>query len=189
MSLYNMLPFLEGWKGVTFTKTETVKKGEYKSVFSEQSKGWLLALNFVSDDAYASVKISYLGYAIVYTPHSFFILALTEPPPMGSYISEYIRPSTLSTAAICAVSIITSAYPQPIKGLVRIELGLELDSTQATAAVAVTFDGIDIVDMEAFIRSVRKFQYGWLGWAFGVLSRIPGLKYIGIPDEIKEVIE
>ena len=189
LSLYNMIPFLEGWEFLMFSGTETVEKGKYKVVFSRAVKGWLISLDFFSDDAYASLKLSYLGYTGVHTPHSFFLTGATLPPPWGCYILDYIRPSTLSTAGVYATSPVTGAYLFSVKGLVRLELGLENDSTQATATAAVSFVAIEIVDDKAFIRSYRKFKYGWLGWAFGVLSHIPGLKYIGIPDEIKEVVE
>jgi len=189
MNLYDMLPFLEGWTLLPFGKTETVEKGKYITVFSRNVKGWLFGLDFFSDDAYASLKLSYLGAAGVCTSHSLFIYGLTLPPPSGMYIEDYIRPSTLSTAGVYYAALITSAYPFSVKGLVRLELGLKSDSTQETATAAVSFSAIEIVDEKAFIRSVRKFKYGWLGWAFEVLSRIPGLKYIGIPEEIKEVVE
>jgi len=184
-----MTPFLEGWEFLMFKETETVEKGKYKVVFSRMCKGWLIGLDFVSDDAYASLKLTYLGRAGVSTPHRYFTLGATLPPPHGCYILDYIRPSTLSTAGVYIVSPVTSAYPVSVKGLVRLELGLENNSTQATATATVGFTAIEIVDDKAFIRSYRKFKYGWLGWVFGVLSRIPGLKYIGIPNEIKEVVE
>jgi hypothetical protein len=184
-----MLPFLEGWNQLRFEKTETVEKGRYVVVFSRTVKGWLLSLDFVSDDAYGSLKISYLGWTGVAIPHSLLLYGTTLPPPYGSYISDYIRPSTLSTAGVYVLSPVTSAYPFSIKGLVRVELGLEADSTQATATVTASFLAIEITDEKAFIRSYRRFKYGWLGWVFGVLSHIPGLKYIGIPEEIKEVVE
>jgi hypothetical protein len=189
LSLYNMLPFLEGWNQLSFAKTETVEKGRYVVVFSRAVKGWLLSLSLSSDDAYASLKLSYLGTTGVVIPHLFLQLGETLPPSMGSYILDYIRPSTLSTAGVYVTSIITSAYPFSVKGLVRLELGLEADSTQATTAVIASFLAIEITDEKAFIRSYRRFKYGWLGWTFDVLSRIPGLKYIGIPEEIKEVVE
>jgi len=184
-----MLPFLEGWNQLYFEKTETVEKGKYTVVFSRAVKGWLLSLDFASDDAYASMKLTYLGWVSVSTPHMGFTFGLTMPPSFGSFVEDYIRPSTLSTAGVYLISLITSAYPFSIKGLVRLELGLEADSTQATATVTASFLAIEIVDEKAFIRSYRRFKYGWLGWAFGVLSNIPGLKYIGIPKEIKEVVE
>lgn len=189
LNLYNMLPFLEGWDLCTFSKQEVVEKGKYKSVFSRLYKGWLIALDFFADDAYASVKIMYLGYTAVFTSHSAFTVGATLPPPNGFYILDYIRPSTLSTAGVYAASPMTSAYPFSVKGLVRLELGLEEDSTQTTATATVGFSAIEIVDEKAFIRSYRRFKYGWLGWAFGVLANIPGLKYMGIPDGIKEVME
>ena len=184
-----MIPFLEGWEGLLFKKTETVEKDKYKVAFSRAVKGWLFDLDFFSDDAYASLKLTHLGYTSVFTPHRYFTLGATLPPPCGYYISDYIRPSTLSSAGVYTTSRVTSAYPISVKGLVRLELGLENVSTQATATATVGFMAIEIVDDKTFIRSYRKFKYGWLGWAFGVLSRIPGLKYIGIPDEIKEVVE
>ena len=189
LSLYNMIPFLEGWEYLVFNKTETVEKGRYTTVFSRFVKGWLTGLDFIADDAYASVKLIYLGMVNLSTPHFIFGLGATEPPPSGLYCQLYIRPSTLSSAGMYAGSLVTSAYPLSVKGMVRLELGLEADSTQATATNSASFTAIEIVNEKAFIRSYRKFKYGWLGWAFGVLSRIPGLKYIGIPDEIKEVVE
>lgn len=189
VTLYNMLPFLEGWMEQIFFKSETVEKGKYKVVFSENFVGWLTAWDFVSNDAYASLKATYLGNVGILTPHGLFYVGAITPPPYGSYLSEYIRPSTLSTAGVFAMSVYTLAYPMSIKGLVRIEFGLEAGSTQSTATAATLFTAIRITDTKAFIKSFRKFKYGWLGWAFGVLSHIPGLKYIGIPDEIKEVLD
>lgn len=189
LNLYNMLPFLDGWRGHYFTKQETVEKGKYKLVYSEMSTGWLIFFDSSYTDAYASVKFTYLGEITIPTPHALFIAGAVMPPPSGTYLLEYLRPSTLSTAGVYVVSNFTMAEPMPVKGLVRVELGLEDDSTQTTATAAVNFMYIEITDTVAFIRSVRRFLYGWLGWAFGVLSHIPGLKYVGIPAEIKEVVE
>ena len=184
-----MIPFLEGWAYLVFDKQETVKKGFYKTVFSRPCKGWLVKLEFGSDDAYASVKVTLLEFTSIYTIQDSFVIGALLPPSAGAYVRGYIRPSILSSAGVFAGYILNTTYPQPIRGLVRFELGLEADSTQTEAAATVSFVAIEIVDDKAFIRSYRKFKYGWLGWAFGVLSRIPGLKYIGIPDEIKEVVE
>ena len=189
LSLHETIPFLEGWEFLAFGKEETVEKGKYKTILSRPIKGWLYGLDFVTDDAYAVIRIIYLGIVGLYTPHVIFCLGATEPPPSGLYGPLYIRPSTLSSAGVYAGSLVTSAYPLPVKGMVRLELGLENDTTQSTAKNRVSFSAIEIVDDKAFIRSYRKFKYGWLGWAFGVLSHIPGLKYIGIPNEIKEVVE
>jgi hypothetical protein len=184
-----MLPFLEGWTQLRFEATKTVEKGKYVTVFSRPVKGWLLGLDFVSDDAYGSFRLSYLGWTGVDTSHLFFTVGATLPPPFGSYIADYIRPSVLSTAGVYYSSPVTSAYPLFVKGLVRLELGLEADSTQTTSTETVSFIAIEVIDEKAFIRSYRQFRYGWLGWTFEVLSRIPGLKYIGVPKEIKEVVE
>lgn len=189
MSLIEMLPFLEGYEFLYFSKEEPVEKGKYKTIFSRDVKGWIHSLDFAADDAYASFKPTYMGNTDVRTPNYFFVLGVTSPPPFGSYLLEYLRPSTLSTAGVYAVSLITSAYAIPIKGLVRLEVGLENESTQSTATVSTHFFAGEIVDEKAFIKSYRRFKYGWLGWAFDVLSHIPGLKYVGIPTEIKEVVE
>ena len=189
VSLIEMLPFLEGFEYLYFSKEETVEKGKHTTIFSRDVKGWIYSLDFASDDAYASFVPTYMGKTDVRTPNYFFVAGATLPPPSGSYVLNYLRPSTLSTAGIYAVSLITSAYPIPIKGLVRLEVGLESESTQTTATVSCHFFAFEITDEKAFIRSYRRFKYGWLGWAFEVLSRIPGLKYIGIPEEIKEVVE
>jgi hypothetical protein len=189
MNLYDMLPFLEGWTQLGFSKQETVEKGKYINVFSRNVKGWLNCLDFASDDAYASCRLTYLGYLSVVPQQYFFTVGGILPPQYGGYAVEYIRPSTLSTAGVYVNTLQAQSSPMPIKGLVRLELGLEADSTQSTATAAVSFAAFEIVDEKAFIKSVRKFMFGWLGWAFDVLSRIPGLKYIGIPKEIKEVVE
>jgi len=189
MSLIDMLPFLDGYEFLYFNEEETVEKGKYKTIFSRDVKGWIFSLDFASDDAYASFKATYMGHSDIRTPNYFFVLGAVLPPMFGSYLLNYLRPSTLSTAGIYAVSPITSAYPISIKGLVRLEVGLESESTQATTTVSVLFFACEIVDEKAFIRSYRRFKYGWLGWTFEVLSRIPGLKYIGVPNEIKEVVE
>ena len=189
MNLSDALPFLEGWDELSVVKTETIEKGVFKPVFSRECKGWVYGLDIASDDAYASLQMTYLGGTAIITPHSIFVVGATLPPPHGMYIPSYIRPSTLSTAGIFIATLITSAYPKPIKGLVRLELKLGDDSTQVTATCIISFVACEIVDEEAFIRSARRFKYGWLGWIFGAISRIPGLKYIGIPEEIKEVVK
>jgi len=188
VNLLNMLPVLEGYDFLYFTKAETVSKGRYELLHSKKGKGWLFSLSISTDDAYASLKMTYMGHTETRTPHFFFNLGVTLPPPSGAYLSTYLRPSVLSTAGIFTLWLVTSAYAIPVKGLVRLEVGLESGSTQATASISANFMFVNIIDEEVFIKSVRKFKYGWLGWVFGAISKIPGLKYIGIPEEIREVV-
>lgn len=189
LNLYNMLPLLEGWEYMPFLKSEAVELGKYKLLSSEKRIGWLLSMDFYSDDAYASLKLTYLGAVGIITPHDLFVTGAILPPPYGAVLSVYIQPSYLSTAGVYCCSMVTTAFPVSIKGNIKIEIGLESSSTQSTASAGVVFNAIAITNEGMFIRSVRRFKYGWLGWVFELLSRIPGLKYIGVPKEIEEVVK
>lgn len=188
MKLYDALTFLDGWTYLWVVKEETVTGGIFKTVFSRETKGWLLNMAFMGFDAYITLRVTSLGQTAYVTPQLVFRGGWVIPSPTGGQISLYIRPSTLSTAGVYIISIFDSPQPMPIKGLTRLELSLGDDSTQVTSTAGVAFTAIEITDEEAFIRSVRKFKYGWLGWVFGAISKIPGLKYIGIPEEIREVV-
>jgi hypothetical protein len=187
--LSDMLPLLEGWEYYYFAESRSVEKGKDISVYSKPCKGWLISLDFIADDAYAQAKVEYLSYIAKMTAHALFLIGATLPPPAGSYISLYLRPSTLSTAGAYGASPITSAYPFPVKGSVKISLGLTNSSTQSTATIVVTFTAFRIVDEIAFIKSVRKFKYGTLAPLFSLLGHIPILKFLGVPTDIKEVLE
>ncbi|MEM2849054.1 MAG: hypothetical protein QXI36_02120 [Candidatus Bathyarchaeia archaeon] len=187
--LYNMLPFLEGWRGHYFTKTETVTKGEYKLVYSEMSIGWLIFFLFTTTDAFGSTKFTYLGETNIQIPNALYLTGAVMPPPGGTYLLEYIRPSTLSTAGIYSMANFVMAEPMPVKGLVRIELGLEQESTQTTATSTVIFMYIEITDIKAFTRSYRKFKYGWLGSVLNAIARLPGFAGLALSPELKGVMD
>lgn len=189
MKLYQMIPFLKGWTVTTINKQLTAQKGVYKPIFSREFQGWMFGFDVASDDAYAKFRLTYLGQTLGYSLHDFFILGAVLPPPAGLYSNVYIRPSVLSTAGFFVASPYTLSECIPVKGLVRIELILGDDSTQVTANSMVSVMLYEITDEKLFTKSVRKFLYGWLGWFFGAISNFPGLKYVGIPDEIKEVLD
>ena len=102
---------------------------------------------------------------------------------------SHIRPSVLSSAGFFSASPFTLAECVPITGLVRVEVTLDNNSTQVTANIGLQFSLYEVTDEKLFTKSVRKFLFGWLGWLFGAISNFPGLKYVGIPDEIKEVLD
>jgi hypothetical protein len=189
MKLYQMIPFLKGWTATAVNKQITVRKGVYQTIFSREFQGWLFGFDMISDDAYAKLRVTYLGQAASYKLHDFFTLGAVIPPPAGLYLNVYIRPSILSTAGIFVGSPFTLAESIPLKGLVRIELILDNDSTQATANIMASVMLYEVTDEKLFIKSVRKFLFGWLGWFFGAISNFPGLKYVGIPNEVKEVLD
>ena len=189
MKLYQMIPFLRGWVETIIIKQETVQRGVYKSIMSRELQGWLGSLDSISDDAYVKARVTYLGNTVELTMHDHFTLGAVLPPSAGSYILTYIRPSVLSTAGFFTASPVTLAECIPLKGLVRVEATLDDNSTQVTANIGMRIMFYEVTDEKLFIKTVRRFLFGWLGWIFGAISNFPGLKYVGIPDEIKEVLD
>jgi len=189
MSLYEMVPFLEGWEYYEVTKQKTADKTKDVIAYSEECKGWLLGIDMISDDAYSRITLTYLGSTYKITPHAAFLYSGALPPPFGTYIYSYIRPSTLSTAGVYVLSPLTSAYPFAVRGLVTFLFGLAQESTQASTMMGVNFLAIRITNEEEFIRSVRKFRYGRLAPLFEFLGHIPVLKFLGVPNEIKKVFK
>jgi len=187
MSLNEMLPFLEGWEYYYIDEEKTVDKTKDVNAYSKTVKGWLYSIDMVCDDAYSRLTITYLGTTHKFTPHLLFTMGAVMPPPFGLYLSEYIRPSILSTAGAYVLTVLTSAYPFSTRGLATLLFGLAQESTQASSTIRVLFIAIRVTNDEDFIRSVRKFRYGRLAPLFEVLGHIPVLKFLGVPNEIKKV--
>ncbi len=189
MNIIEALPFLDGWDHLVVREARTVQKGQYVNVFSRPVKGWMVSLDFITDDAFASVRIIHLGHLALLNSHSLYLLGAYEPVAFGSFSTLYLRPSVLSTAGLYSSELLSPTNLLPLRGLVRVSFGLEIDSTQVTANTTIIVIAIEVTNERAFIKSVRRFMYGWVGAAFNFFSHLPGLHDIALPDEIKEILD
>jgi len=158
MNLYNMLPFLEGWRYLNFKKTLTLNRGETRVIFSQPVKGWLTSWDMITTDAVSGIKGVFQEFSFTIHPHYAFTLAAVLPPPNGICIQTYIRPSILSTAGYYVLSIITTAYPISISGSLTLRFFIPEESTQDSATISTAFTAVEIIDEQKFIKSIERFN-------------------------------
>ena len=159
MSLLECLPLLEGWwhRRYTFKELQVLRKGESKELFHfHDARGWLLGIDYVATDCYMQYLIETYAERHLVTPQAIHEFGLTLPPPMGTYETLYDRPDPARTEGTYAGSILTSAYPYPWKGDVRVAMRLGMESTQPAAAGNIGVTVLEVTDLEAFKRSFQE---------------------------------
>lgn len=154
---FESLPLIRGWRFEAFNSIKEIKRGEAEvTVYSKEVKGWLFGVDLISDDSLAEFELNYSGFSGKITPYTVYESGSIAPIGGGTYLSEYIKPSVLSTAGIYFFSTQFSSVPTPIVGKVIITFSLNKDSTQDTSIMAVYFGAIEIVDEAEFLKSLKE---------------------------------
>ena len=159
MSLLGCLPLLEGWwhRIYAFKELEVLRKGSSKELLHlHDARGWVEGIDYIATDCYMQYIIETYSVRGVLTPQALHEFGSTMPPPVGAYETLYDRPDPASTKGTYVGSILTSAYPFPWKGDVRVAMRLGEESTQPAAAGNIYVHVIEVTDLKAFKRSFQE---------------------------------
>lgn len=156
MNIFQLLPLLEGWIDEPVTVEETIVK-KAKKVYDDEERGWLAGIDLVTDDALGSMQIQYGRYISGWAnPYKAYTYNAVYPPPCGAYFLLYSQPAPPSTAGLYVMSVLTSAYPHPYKGKIKVWVKLDDLSTQDSASIVVAIPRIKIYDPDLFKRSLKE---------------------------------
>jgi len=170
----------------------------YQSPAPTKEIGWLTSLDWSGNDAYLGLGIDQPG---VPTPGYFtfigaHITGAVLPPPSGWYLTRYYQPNPLRTIGFYSLSVITSAYPLPYYGPVRLYVSLRPGTTEPYATGSLYALEIVIQDRNLFVTDLRKVYYGRWAPLMDFIGHIPLLRTftkkfaeLQIPFEEKEIIE
>ena len=166
LSPLNVLPLLEGWDyRLHDIPLTTIRKGSPISIKEiEERSGWALYLAFLCDDAYASLIGRWKGpggqwWDFEWYPELGNMLGAVQQDPAG-WLQYYNRPfPALSTAGIYYFIPFSGGFQGsafPFVPKLHLESHLRDDSTQDTASIVTSLLNIEIIDEEAFRRSLSK---------------------------------
>ena len=159
MSLLECLPLLEGWwhRTYAFKELQVLRKGASEELFHlHDARGWVLGIDYVATDCYMQYILEIYSVRGVATPQALHEAGATLPPPSGAYETVYDRPDPASTRGTYVGSLLTSAYPFPWKGDVRVSMRLGMESTQPAAAGNIYVHVLEVTDLEKFKRSFQE---------------------------------
>ena len=201
MTLLEILPLVRGWSWRSIPVIQTVLLNQELLVYSPPTPskeiGWIVALDFLGDDAYLGVRIVMPGFDTGYgTFAGSYAAGYVLPPPVGTYIARYLQPNPLRTFGFYSATIVTSAYGQPFYGPVRLYMSLRPGSTEPFATGMIGILEVVIEDRNIFLKDLRKVYYGRLAPLMDLLDHVPILRVftrkfdeLGIKFEEKEVVE
>lgn len=193
---------IRGWAWRTIKLTQTVVLNQellvYQSPTPTKEIGWLAGLDWYGNDAYIGLGIDQPGiplpgYATFIGLHT---LGAVLPPPHGAYLTRYYQPNPLRTTGYYIMSAITSAYPLPYYGPIRLYVSLRPGTTETYATGSLYALEIVIQDRNLFLTDLRKVLYGRWAPLMDFIGHIPLLRHftkkfaeLQIPFEEKEIIE
>lgn len=201
MSLIDKLPLIRGWTWRRENILATVLLNQESLVYQPPTPskeiGWIAGLDFFGNDAYLGIRVTMPGLDTGYgTFAGNYAISSVLPPASGAYILRYVQPNPLRTIGEYASSVISSAYPLPFYGSVRLYLSLRTGSTEPFATSLISLNEVVVEDRNLFLKDLRKVYFGrWaplVDWiAHTPILRASTKKFadLGIPFEEKEVVE
>lgn len=202
MSLIDKLPLIRGWAWREVSLTRTILLTQellvYQAPPPTKEIGWVVGIDFLSNDAYLGLGIDMPGVPL--TGYNTFAgaraIGAVLPPPSGLYLGLYNQPNPLRTIGEYQMSVITSAYPWPFYGPVRLHLSLRPESTEPHATGAIFGLEIVVQDRNLFLKDLRKVLYGRWAPLLDLIGHVPLLRSftekfaeLRIPFEEKERVE
>ena len=201
MSLIDKLPLIRGWSWRNTPLTVVALANQeilaYSPPTPSKEIGWVVSIDLSGNDAYLGLRIVMPGVDTAYATFAVAnAIGAMLPPPSGTFLLLYNQPNPLRTIGQYVMSIITSAYPYPFLGAVRIYISLRPGTTEPFAVGAIGIGQIIIQDRNLFLQDLRKILYGRWAPLMDLISHIPLLRRFvmdfenfHIPFEEKEVIE
>jgi len=164
LGMFNLLPLLKGWQYKTHTSEKTLAPGQASDPWRISDVGWLLAVDFVSTDAYGQIGVAWQdadlqthggGFASAEDLH--ILGGFIQDP--GGWVQRYFRPNPYSTAGFFYTVGFTGRFqgsPLPFVPTTIVTLRLGSESTQQSASVAAQAFVIAVTNRKQFIRSLRQ---------------------------------
>lgn len=208
MTLIDKLSLIRGWtwrvEDIPFVVLLNQELLVYQPPTPQKEIGWVCGLDIIGSDAFLGLRIVMPGVDTGYrTPNAFMTVGAVLPPPMGVYITRYYQPNPLRTIGEYLLSVVTSAYPWPYYGPVRLYVSLRSGSnppvdgsTELNATGYLSIVQIVIEDRNLFLKDLRKVLYGRWAPLVDLIGHVPILRTfvkkfedLGIPFEEKELVE
>ena len=129
MSLLDKLVLIRGWTWRIIEERATVTENQvvllYNPPTPSKEIGWVVTLDFSGNDDRLAIRIVAPGFATGWaTFRAQMNIGIVMPPASGSVLTKYYRPNPLRTIGFYLAGSITSAYPWPFFGPVRIYMSL-----------------------------------------------------------------
>lgn len=164
MSLFDFLPFIDGWDYHVYSiPYNPIVKGSPVQKVKIEKKGWILQAVLFATDAYATIVINQHGpggaiHSVAANPEFALTTGFVQYDPVG-YLTMYNRPNPLSTAGFYVVALMSpglSGFPLPVTRECVIEQYLDVPSTQNVALLSASALVLEIKDEPTFFSSVRR---------------------------------
>lgn len=184
MTLMDVLPLIRGWTWRNEERTATLTPGQellvYQPPTPTKEVGWAAGLDFGGDDAYLGLRLVMPGTDTGYGTFAGTLpWGAVAPPPSGMYLWRYYRPNPMRTIGLYGISLITSAYPYPYWGAVRLYMTLTEDTTEPYATGILGIAQVVITDRNLFLKDLRKVKYGRWATLMDIIGWKPLLKVFG----------
>lgn len=158
--------------------------------------GWGVAVYVAGNDSYLGLKVVQPGMDSGYeTFESLLAIGAVESPPVGGYLTKYIRPNPLRTWGQYAMNAI-AGDTGPFYGPVRYYVSLRPGSTETHATIAMRLYQIIIQNRVLFLKDYRKVLYGRWAPLVDLVGHVPILRVLtkkfedlDISFEEKEIVE
>lgn len=209
MTLIDKLPLIRGWAyhweplgpvSIQRNKAAII----YNPPPPSKELGWLLSLQYTSNDAYMGIRVVMPGVDTGYGTFAQNMIWGNIIPGASAgfrmltlqYVFKYWQPNPLRTWGSFGAIVEGPAYPEPFYGPVRIYASLLGSSTQSQASIEGGFSEIIVQDRNLFLKDLRQVMYGRWGPLMDLIGHTPILRLFakkfeenGIPCEEMEKVE